>query len=892
MRADGNYRNPRTKDALRLIHEVSRLKVGSVVFSESEAETVVRVASDLQAVAPLPLLVAADVERSVSMRIRRGAVPLPSAMAIGATGSAADARFAGELTARECRGLGIHWAFAPTADVNNNPDNPIINTRSFGEDPAKVGELVAAFIEGARSGGVLTTVKHFPGHGDTAVDTHLQLATVPGDRARLDAVELVPFRRAIAAGVDSVMVGHIALPALDSTGTAATLSKPITTDLLRGELGFRGLIVTDAMEMKGVRAAWDGEAIVRAVQAGADVVLLPRDPAVAIAAIARAVREGQITEERLDESVLRVLGLKERLELHRERRAAARALANAVGRPEDILRAAEIARRSITLVRNEGGVLPLHADEPLRFLHLVLSSDTRDESIRGAIERALGAYVPTTSINLGPEVSEETAKRILEAVPSHTHVIVSAFAKVASSKGTADMSPSHAKLIETLLDAGRPVVIVSYGSPYLLRQFPRAPVYLAAYGSAQSSQSAAVGALFGEFPVGGKLPVTLPGLYDRGHGIDLPKYEMTLVQRKPEDAGFTAQAMAGVDAAVDRFLSEKAFPGGVVAVGHDSALVHLRAFGRQTYDAGSPAVEPATIYDVASLTKVVVTTTMAMILVDQGRLDLEAPVSAFLPAFRGGAKDKVTVSQLLTHSAGLDWWAPLYKDTKGQEAFVKRIVAMDLAYEPGTKSVYSDLGLILLGEILQRISGQDIESFAKENIFEPLGMKNTMYRPAVSLKPRIAPTEKDAWRGRVVHGEVHDENAFALGGIAPHAGLFSTAEDLARFTQMLLNGGVYDHTRIVSRQTIERFVKRASVPGSSRGLGWDTPSENSSAGALFSPQSFGHTGFTGTSMWIDPTRQLFVILLTNRVHPTRDNNLIRQARPAVADAVVRGLASP
>jgi CubicO group peptidase (beta-lactamase class C family) len=301
-------------------------------------------------------------------------------------------------------------------------------------------------------------------------------------------------------------------------------------------------------------------------------------------------------------------------------------------------------------------------------------------------------------------------------------------------------------------------------------------------------------------------------------------------------------------------------------------------------------VRPDTVYDLASLTKVVATTTAAMILVDEGRLDLDKRVRDFLPRFAGGAKDRVTVRQLLTHSSGLDWWAPLYKEVKGRAAYVERIEAMDLVYEPGTKSLYSDLGLILLGESLERVAGERLDAFARRRIFEPLGMRATLFRPGPELLPRIAPTENDPWRGRVLRGDVHDENAFALGGVAPHAGLFGTAGDLARFAQMLLNGGVFEHRRIVSRATLEAFTRRAGVPDSSRALGWETQSENSSAGALLSERSFGHTGFTGTSLWVDPERELFVILLTNRVHPTRDNQAIRRIRPAMGDAVVRALA--
>jgi beta-N-acetylhexosaminidase len=333
----------------------------------------------------------------------------------------------------------------------------------------------------------------------------------------------------------------------------------------------------------------------------------------------------------------------------------------------------------------------------------------------------------------------------------------------------------------------------------------------------------------------------------------------------------------------------------VVAVGKDSALAYLRAYGRLTYDAGSPPAQADTIYDLASLTKVVVTTTAAMILVDEGRLDLAKPVSAFLPAFRGGAKDRVTVAHLLAHSSGAAWGAPLFQELKGKEAYLKRIQAMDLTYEPGTRMVYSDLGIILLGEILERVAGEPLDAFARRRLFDPLGMNDTLYRPGPALLSRIAPTEQDPWRGRLIRGEVHDENAFALGGVAPHAGLFGTASDLARFAQMILNGGVYEHHRIASREVVERFTRPAGLPpGSSRALGWDTPSGVSTAGTRLSAHAFGHTGFTGTSLWMDPDRGLFVILLSNRVHPTREptSARINELRGAVADAVAGALAEP
>ena len=906
VRAYGMPLHPESAAYRELQEQVVGLRVGGIVLFRSELDTIPILLDELQSAARVPLLVSADLERSLAFRVDGGTVPLPGAMAIGATRSEEAARFAGEVTAREARAVGIHWVLAPVADVNNDPGNPIINIRSFGEDPELVSRLVAAFVRGAHESPdrwVMTSVKHFPGHGDTAVDSHLVLPTIPGDRARLDRVELAPFRAAIAAGVDSVMSGHLRVPALDPSGAAATLSPLVGTTLLRDELGFRGLSVTDAMEMKGVGGAWMGEATVAAVRAGADVVLLPPDPRVAIQSLVRAVHDGTLSEARITESARRVLAAKARLGLHRARSVDRVRARRDVGRPEDVARAEAIARQAITLVRDSGGVVPLAVEKPLRVLHLVLSSDWSNPAIAGVPERELAARgIPVESRRLGPRLSPAAADEIVALAsasspsspssPPITHVLVSAFVRVTSSKGTAAMDPTHAALLERLAAGGVPVIVVSYGNPYLLTQFPHVPVYLCAFSWESASQRAAIAALLGESPIGGKLPVTIPGLAPYGTGVERARRDLTLRATTPEEVGFRPDGLAEVDRLLDQAVADRVFPGGVVAIGRHGRLAHLKAFGRLSYDESAAAVVPDTIYDLASLTKVIATTSVAMMMVDEGRLDLDAKVASFLPGFVGPGKEKVTVRHLLTHSAGIDWWAPLYKEVQGHAAYLERIEAMPLVAEPGTALRYSDLGIILLGEILERVSGRPLEALARERLFAPLGMRDTDWLPPAAKLTRIAPTENDPWRGRVLRGEVHDENAFALGGIAPHAGLFGTAPDLARFAQMLLWKGVYDGKRIVSRGSVESFTRRVGLPaGSSRALGWDTPSAHgSSAGSLFSPESFGHTGFTGTSLWVDPQRDLFVVLLTNRVHPTRENRKIGAVRAAVADAVVRALA--
>ncbi|MGH8031527.1 MAG: glycoside hydrolase family 3 N-terminal domain-containing protein [Luteimonas sp.] len=906
---------PRPLDSVetrQVLSEVRELGVGGLVLSSSELDTVVPYLNHLQTAAAIPLLVSGDFERSVAFRIDEGSVELPGTMAIGAlaSGGEAAARFAGELTARESRALGVHWALAPVADVNDNPANPVIGTRAFGEEPERVAALVAAFVEGARTANppVLTSAKHFPGHGDTAVDSHHGLPLIASDRPRLDRVELVPFRAAIAAGVDSVMLGHLQVPAIDPSLAPATLSRRLTTTLLRDELAFHGLAVTDAMDMRGVGDAWMGAAAVRALAAGADVLLMPPDPRVAAQSIARAVREGQLSAARLDQAVLRVLAAKARMGLHRQRLVDAATARAAVGRSQDQARADDIASRAMTLVRNTADLVPLAVERPLRILHLVVANDAAGDNLAAPFDAELDQRrIPRQTRRIASSVSTQVRDALVADAGAFSHVLVSLHVRAASTRAGTGMGPSQTELLNALGQSGVPTVAIAFGSPYVAAQLPQVSAVLCAWGPWSANQRAAAQALFGERPIEGRLPVTIPGVAKVGEGLVVPRRRLGLVPVSSSpagaaEAGFRPQGLDDVMRVLERFREQGAFPGGVIAVGRAGKLAMLRPFGRQSYDADAPAVSADTLYDLASLTKVVATTTMAMMMVDQDRLDLDAPVVSFLPGFvdaPGLASDKakVSVRQLLAHTAGLAAVAPLFKEISGRAAYLERIQALPLAYAPGTETRYSDLGVIVLGEILERVAGVPLDTFMAEQVFTPLEMPQTQFfpkRPSPELLARIAPTERDAWRGRLVHGEVHDENAFALGGVAPHAGLFSTAGDLARFAQMLLNGGVLEHRRIVSRDTVALFTRRADlVPGSSRALGWDTRSPSgSSAGSLFSDDAFGHTGFTGTSIWIDPQRELFVILLTNRVHPTRDNNLIRAVRPAVADAVVAALAEP
>jgi CubicO group peptidase (beta-lactamase class C family) len=451
---------------------------------------------------------------------------------------------------------------------------------------------------------------------------------------------------------------------------------------------------------------------------------------------------------------------------------------------------------------------------------------------------------------------------------------------------------AQAELIDRLLAQGKPTVIACFGSPYLIDRFPNAKTWLATFSTADVGQYAAARALLGGIRIDGKIPVSVPLAKPPihiGHGLTREASPMELRSAGKD----MTKRLARVHKVLNRFVRIRAFPGGVLAVVRGNEIT-LQGFGRQTYEAKSHVVTPEAIYDVASLTKPVVTATLIAMDVEAGRIALDAPISTYLPEWNLGPqplwRQAVTIRHLLTHSSGLPGHVPYFENLKTRQELISRVIAEPLVYEPGSKCEYSDPGFILLGEILERSSGQTLEELACARIFEPLGMAHSMFNPPPRLRPIIAPTGMDSpIRKRLLRGEVHDDNAWVMGGVAGHAGLFSTASDLAVFCRMVLNGGIYAHKRLLKRATIAEFTSPQALAGNTRALGWAMRTEPSSSGRYFSTCSFGHAGFTGTSIWCDPEKDLAVVLQTNRVYPTRTNEKIQEARPAIHNAVRKAL---
>jgi CubicO group peptidase (beta-lactamase class C family) len=665
------------------------------------------------------------------------------------------------------------------------------------------------------------------------------------------------------------------------------------TDLLRKQLGFQGLVVTDAMDMGGITVRYaPGDAAVRAFLAGADALLMPPVPDAAYEALLAAAHSGQISQERLDASVRRILEAKAHLDLQKNRLVDVAALNQQFGLVAWQTESQGISDRGITLLRDTPLRLPLDGTKPSRALLVCLYADPEPypgEDLERELRRRFDSVV-----TLRADTKFAKAGNLkLPGPDSYDVAILALFVRVSDRKGDVDVPADQFPLIQQIYKTGKPVISVGLGSPYLIERFPQAETWLSVFGISDVAQISVARALFGEIPIRGRLPVTIPGVdLKAGYGMQLPANPMTLL---PMDVRGEASLKPAFDV-VEKAIADRAFPGATLAVGFRGKL-SVHAVGKQNYDAKSPAVNVDTMYDIASLTKVVVTTALVEKLVEgdfPSPLNLDAPIERYLPEWSNGPqpewRHQVAVRNLMTHTSGLPPFKEYWRTSTGKQETLARIFAEPLEYEPGTKVVYSDLGIILMAEIIQRLTGKPLDVLANENIFGPLGMKHSMYNPPKTAWPEIAPTEFDSQlRHRMLQGEVHDENAFAIGGVSGHAGVFSTASDLAVFCQMLLNGGLYAHQRILKRATIAEFTAPQPLAQKTRTLGWVVPTEGGSSGHYFSPHSYGHTGFTGTTIWIDPDRQLFVVLLTNRVHPTRENHKIAEVRPAVHDAVMKAL---
>ncbi|KAB2807312.1 serine hydrolase [Phaeocystidibacter luteus] len=870
--------------------------IGGLIFFQGGPVRQARMTNRLQAAAKTPLMIGMDAEWDLAMRLDSVA-KLPWPMTLGATNDSALAYRYGSTIGRHCKRLGVHFNFGPVLDINTNPDNPIVGVRAFGEDVERVTKMGIGYMMGMQDQGVLACGKHFPGHGDTDQDSHHTLPTVNQSYVRMSEVEWEPYRRTMEHGLASVMVAHLNVPSLDKSGTPTSLSSIVIDSLLRKELNFEGLSFTDALNMRGVSSLYPpGEVDLRALKAGNDVLLFAEDVPAAVVKIVEAIALGELTEAEIDVHVRRILMAKHGAGLSEYKPIEIAGLvADLNDRSTDVLRT-QIFDNAVTVVTNQDRLLPLTVAEGETYTVINMGSRLNDN-----LETAVELYTDVVSLDF----TGNNATDILRSAAKSDLVILGYFTDDTNPWRRFKMNDAEVQFLQRLLLQNK-VIFVHFANPYGLRSagdIDKIEAVLQAYQNTPEAAQAAAQIIFGAQEARGTLPVTIGSLLPGGHGI--PTIDLhRLRYGHPEEVDMDPAFMARIDAEVQRAIEAKATPGAQVLVARRGVVVMHKSYGRPTYEART-MVQNNELYDIASITKISASLPMVMRMYDEGRLDLDDELGDFLPETVGTDKEHLKIIDILTHQAGLQPWIPFYVKTldvgkpnekyyrkSPEEGFTRR-VAEDLyimdSYEdtmyaailesPLTKAgdyKYSDLGYYFMKRIVEQTYKAPLEELVDEYLYSKLGAWSMGYLPRNHFDiDMIIPTERDQYfRYQLVEGDVHDQGAAMLGGVGGHAGVFSNANDLAKLMQMYLNRGEYGGVRFFREETIRQFTRCPyCINENRRGIGFDKPQLEGAGPACdcASPNSFGHTGFTGTIAWVDPDEELVYIFLSNRVYPSAEN---------------------
>ena len=931
VRASGM--DPQTRKVIFYEKEVadaiSKYNIGGICLFQGGPLAQAAHINYFQGIARTPLLVCIDAENGVGMRMDSVA-GLPRQMMLGAVKDSSLIYDYGRLVGAQCRRIGIQVNYAPVVDINNNPDNPVINDRSFGEDKYKVAAYGVQYVKGLQEAGVMACAKHFPGHGDVSVDSHLDLPVINKTKKQLDTLELYPFRALFREGVGSVMIAHLYIPDIDNTPNLATsLSYKNVTRLLRKKMKYGGISFTDALEMKGVTKYFpDGEASVQSLIAGNDMLCLPGDLEASMQKIREAILNRDLKWKDLNRRVKKVLLAKYVYGLANLQPIATEHLTEDLNRDVRSMRK-RVAEQALTLLRNEEpGVYPVTTGTKKRIAYLGIGL-TGDNEFARRMRNDYHAHVYYFDYGLDSAKAEAAAELLKNR---YDLVVIGLHNYNRFPANEFGISKAAFSLISKVQQQQKAITVV-FGNPYVMKHFCEARTLIACYEDDDITQATAADMLNGRFPARGKLPVTVCASLRYGTGIF--NSNRLLPSVSPSSIGFEPRALQAIDSVCLDAISRQAMPGCVVLVARNGQIAYEKSYGYLTYDNTEP-VYPGTIYDLASVTKICASTMAVMKLYDEGRLDLGQTLGYYLPWVRGSDKDTLKVRDLLLHQAGLKAFIPFSLETisPGKEGIPLTSVyswkpdslhslrvaenlymrhdwldtinrrILDSKLGPPGKYVYSDNDFIFTGKIVEAITGMPLDKYVSRTFYEPLGLETTGFRPRDRFSLNlIAPTEQEqVFRRQLLRGDVHDPGAAMFGGVSGHAGLFSNAYDLAVLMQMLLNGGTFNEHSYLRRQTIDSFSSYHSDI-SRRGLGFDKPEKDNAVSKdpypskFSSPLTFGHTGFTGTSVWVDPKYQLIVILLSNRVNPTGGDNMkisTLSVRRNILDAVYRamGVADP
>lgn len=888
---------------------VREYKVGGLLFSSGQLVNQVTLTNYAQELAEVPLMLTFDGEWGLAMRLKN----TPTFPKNRVLGCIQDNRLIyeyGKEVARQCREIGVHVNFAPVADVDNNPKNPVINTRSFGGDPMNVAGKVASYVKGLEDGGVLAVCKHFPGHGDTNVDSHKALPVLKFTRERLDSIELVPFRKAVQAGANGMMIGHLEVPALSNK--TASLSEDII-GLLKNEMGFEGLIFTDALEMKGVSNNQD--VCAQALMAGNDMLLAPRNLKRELDGVMRAIKAGKLTEEQITEKCRKVLTYKYILGLSEKPQIPLSGLEKRLNRPAIGELIGKLEKAAVTVVSNDGGILPM--EMTLQGTTLLQIGKAPEGNL---FSKQLQRYLAHTVVQAHPDSIVTHRNRLLKA----NRVVVALYTeKYDAYKPMLDAVATKVPVVYVYLTPLRR--IYNKGN-----EWKKAGAVVMGYSSTKVVQEFVAGVLVGKERAEGRLSVEVQNFRKPGEGLTLPLLQESKVYR-PEDYGMDATVLSRIDEIAKEGIQKKAYPGCQVLILKNGVPVYDKCFGTFTYE-GKRQVRPDDLYDIASLTKTTATLLAVMKLYDEGKFGLTDKITKYVPALKGSPKARITIEELLLHQSGLPAFWPFYReaidDSSYQTTFYKarrdaqhttqvdrrlwvvnhfkykpewvsevktdafpleivegmyvgdafagkmiEMIASDEIPLKDRRYRYSCLNFMLLKEMVEQITGMPMEVYLEKEFYIPMGMTHTLYRPLKRFpKEQIAPTvKKDHLRkNRTLQGEVHDEIASFMGGVSGNAGLFSNARDVAKVYQLFVDKGMYDGKRYISANTCDFFMNHVSRI-SRRSLGFDKPDTKNlpkSPCAEEAPaEVVGHTGFTGTCAWADPKNQLVYVFLSNRIYP-------------------------
>jgi beta-glucosidase-like glycosyl hydrolase/CubicO group peptidase (beta-lactamase class C family) len=915
------FSNRNENDYRRVEEQIRKYHIGGVIFFQGNPLKQAELTNRYQSAATIPLLIGIDGEWGLGMRLD-DAFSFPKAITLGATVDANLIEKMGFEIGKQCKRLGVHINFAPDADINSNPKNPVINYRSFGESVSNVTNLSLAYARGMRKANVMGSAKHFPGHGDTGEDSHYALPVLNHTRKHIDEVETMPFKAMIEDSIASVMIGHLHVPQLDnSPNTPASVSEKIIKEYLQRDMNFNGLVVTDALNMRGLLKYFPtGAAEVKAFQAGNDLLLQTGNLDVAYGALHQKILDSTLSVNDLDHKVKKVLMSKYWVGLNKYKPIDFSNLLLDLNNQQSKDLTQKIFDKAATVVKDDEGLIPLANSQNVSYASLSIAGKADN-----VFQKTMSYYSNITNYDIPFKPSKSSDWTwVVEQAAQKDLVIVGVHEMHNLDSRNFGVVPETIKIIRELQKQTKVVVCV-FGNPYSLKLFDEFETVICGFEDEAEAHIAVANIIFGVNGASGKIPVnTLAADGKVNFGIDTKSLGRIGLGIASE-VGMNQSKLSQIRFLANNAIENQEFPGCQVLVARKGKVVFFESFGNQRYGANEP-VDGQTIFDLASLTKVTATLQAIMMLFDQKKLDINQKASFYLPELQNSNKKDITVKDLLLHQAGLKAFVPFYDNTievvgernpkffarenlgnsylkVSDSLFVKPMIKDSVfnwiiksslvSSSNAPKYLYSDLGLILLQRVVEKVSGQPLDAYVDSKIFRPLGMYNTGFNISDKKSAQnIAPTEiTNDYRKTPIKGSVHDPNAALLGGVAGHAGLFSNAWDLVKLLQMNLNKGFYEDNRFFSPQTIDLFIEKQSTI-SHRGLGWNKPStDDGSVSQYASPSTYGHTGFTGTAVWVDPEKELIYIFLSNRVYPSAENNKIikNKTRKRIHDLVYESM---